>query len=238
MTQTLVDDTDLERSSVVANARMNRTRGLSGINSYARELGFDPLAWLRARAAQYGSASWLDLCCGSGRALIEAAAQCAESGERVTFRGVDLIDSFEETPPTLQSLRLEAASLHHWEPPERFDLVTCVHGLHYVVDKLALVERAAGWLAPEGKFLAHLDLANLRRASGEPLGRMALARFRAAGVAFDRRSGVLSYGGRQQITFNLQYLGADDRAGTNRTGQEAVDSYYNASRGSRAAKNH
>lgn len=141
------------------------------------------------------------------------------------------------SPPTLQSLRLEAASLHRWEPPDRFDLITCVHGLHYVGDKLALVERAARWLAPDGMFRAHLDLANLRRASGEPLGRLALARFRAAGMVFDRRTGLLTGSGPRSIAFGPKYVGADDAAGPNRTGQEAVDSYYAVSGARRAVKN-
>jgi hypothetical protein len=39
----LLDDTTLAASSVVANSAMNRERQLAGANSYARELGFDPL---------------------------------------------------------------------------------------------------------------------------------------------------------------------------------------------------
>ena len=46
----LLAGADLERSSVVANSQVNRERGLSGRNSYERELGFDPLDWLLDRA--------------------------------------------------------------------------------------------------------------------------------------------------------------------------------------------
>lgn len=35
------DDAELEASAVVANCAMNRERQLAGVNSYARELGFD-----------------------------------------------------------------------------------------------------------------------------------------------------------------------------------------------------
>ncbi|CRK56250.1 hypothetical protein [Alloactinosynnema sp. L-07] len=59
----LIDDTALALSSVVANNAMNRGRGLE---SYRRELGFDPIAMVRDRG-------WLDLCCGEARALIDAA---------------------------------------------------------------------------------------------------------------------------------------------------------------------
>lgn len=45
----LIDDRALAGSSVVANNAMNRERGLSGPNSYARELGFDPVDRVRRR---------------------------------------------------------------------------------------------------------------------------------------------------------------------------------------------
>lgn len=37
----LLDDAALEKSAVVANRAMNRERQLAGVNSHARELGFD-----------------------------------------------------------------------------------------------------------------------------------------------------------------------------------------------------
>src|SRR5689334_4762791 len=39
----LLDDAALELSAVVANCAMNRERQLAGVNSYTRELGFNPL---------------------------------------------------------------------------------------------------------------------------------------------------------------------------------------------------
>ncbi|WP_232837191.1 class I SAM-dependent methyltransferase [Lentzea terrae] len=48
------------------------------------------------------------------------------------------------------------------------DLVTCVHGLHYVGDKLGLLVRAASWLVPGGRFVANFDVAGVRRADGSP----------------------------------------------------------------------
>ena len=35
------------------------------------------------------------------------------------------------------------ASLAAWRPERTFGLITCVHGLHYVGDKLGLISRAA-----------------------------------------------------------------------------------------------
>jgi hypothetical protein len=58
MTVMLLDDKSLTRSSVVANSTMNRERGLSGANSYTKDLGFAPLAWLEG----WRPARWLDIC--------------------------------------------------------------------------------------------------------------------------------------------------------------------------------
>ena len=63
----LLDDDELERSAVVANCRMNRERNLLGSNGYDRELGFDPLAFLKERTTADVTVAWLDLCCGTGR---------------------------------------------------------------------------------------------------------------------------------------------------------------------------
>lgn len=57
----LVGDVELAASPVVANSTMNRERTLTGVNGYARELGFDPAERLRGRPG-----AWLDLCSGRG----------------------------------------------------------------------------------------------------------------------------------------------------------------------------
>jgi len=65
----IVDDEVLERSSVVANCAMNRERSLTGSNGYGRELGIDVLGMLAGRLEHVPVVRWLDLCCGTGRAL-------------------------------------------------------------------------------------------------------------------------------------------------------------------------
>jgi len=52
----------LELSGIVANSAMNRERVCVGKNSYARELSFDPLDFLKSRLETQGRADWLDLC--------------------------------------------------------------------------------------------------------------------------------------------------------------------------------
>jgi hypothetical protein len=94
----------------------------------------------------------LDLCCGTGRALLQAAHQLRRSGvdDRITLVGVDLVDLFDPIPTVDLPVELITAAATSWAPARRFDLITCVHGLHYVGDKLATVTRAASWLTDDG----------------------------------------------------------------------------------------
>ncbi|HSZ42591.1 MAG TPA: hypothetical protein VK817_21730 [Trebonia sp.] len=108
MESRLLSGAELTSSPVVANRAMNRERQLEGPNSYVRELGFHPLDWLRARLPDARASrsepvpdlSWLDLCCGSGRALIQAAHQLSRAGlgARIGIVGVDLVDFFVSGP--------------------------------------------------------------------------------------------------------------------------------------------
>ena len=131
----LLDDASLESSSVVANIAMNRERGVLGVNSYEKELRLNPVAFLEDRLRDRGEASWLDLCCGCGKALVEAARRLSRTAacDRVVLHGVDLVDMFPQVADGLDFVRLEAVSLHDWQSPREYDLVTCVHGLHYIV---------------------------------------------------------------------------------------------------------
>ena len=224
----LLSDDQLERSAVVANCRMNRERDLLGSNGYDKELGLDPLDLLKERAASGRTAAWLDLCCGTGRALIGAAGIADEEGfgYRISIVGVDLVGMFLTPGPGLTCLRLVEASLRSWQPERAFDLITCVHGLHYVGDKLGLIARAASWLVEDGLFVANLSLENVKVADVPEPGRKLVAGLRHAGLEFDRRRRLVTCRGRAGLELPFRYLGADDRAGPNYTGQPAVDSHY------------
>ncbi|MFG2981863.1 class I SAM-dependent methyltransferase [Streptomyces sp. NPDC048258] len=210
---------ELERSSVVANNTMNRERGLTGVNSYARELGVDPVTHLAARPAP---PSWLDLCSGEGRALREAVPRLPAGA---VLTGVDLVGPLAPAP-TPPGLQLLTASVAHWSPSRTYDLITCVHGLHYIGDQLGLLARAASWLAPEGLLIAHLDPGSLRLPDGAPAGRAAVAALRAAGFRYSARNHRLSLHGPRTVRLPFRYLGADPTAGPNYTGQPAVGSHY------------
>ncbi|MEV0392253.1 class I SAM-dependent methyltransferase [Polymorphospora rubra] len=217
----LLGDDELEGSAVVANCAMNRERQLAGVNSYARELGFDPVDVLTTRPE---GAAWLDLCCGTGRALIQAAAHLRPA--ETTLVGVDLVDAFDPVPATPYAPQLVCASVATWTPARAFDLITCVHGLHYVGDKLAVLTRAANWLTDTGRLVADLDLHSIRLPDGRPAGRRLTARLRAAGFSYDARRHRISRTGPGDVRLPYAFLGADDRAGPNYTGQPAVHSYY------------
>ena len=224
----LLGDAHLEQSGVVANCRMNRERGLVGSNGYDHELGFSPFDVLCDRLANQPTARWLDLCCGQGRALLEAAelAQARGVGDRVELVGVDLAGMFVQVPPDLRSLRFVQASLNTWQPERAFDVITCVHGLHYIGDKLCLLARAVAWLTPDGIFAASLGLENFRDAHGRSATRCTSQALRQAGFTYNARARRVVCEGRRDVEFPFRYLGADDRAGPNYTGQPAVNSYY------------
>ena len=221
----LLDDVGLETSSVVANCAMNRERELSGSNGYGRELGLDPVSFLTERAAAGAERAWLDLCCGSGRALRQAAEVLTKDEVPARIVGVDLVGYFAPGPRQ-ENLTLVEASVTSWAPGRLFDLITCVHGLHYIGDKLGALTRAASWLTHDGLLVANLDLAGIQLPDADA-GRHRLAKaLRANGLDYDARRHRITCRGRRDIVLPLDYLGADDQAGPNYTGQPAVDSHY------------
>ena len=224
----LLNNSQLERSSVVANCLMNRERGAWGANSYAKELGFNPVDYLKQRLSQQATASWLDLCCGAGNALIQATEHFHKEGlaSRVRFVGVDLVRMFSRYPREWDFLELKEASLSDWRADQPFDLITCVHGLHYIGDKLEVIKNAVSWLTDDGMFVAHIDLANLKFVDGKPAGRSIMADLRRAGLTYNPKRRLLTCKGQRRVILTYDYLGADDHAGPNYTRQEAVDSYY------------
>jgi SAM-dependent methyltransferase len=227
MSMKYLDNRQLERSPVVANSTMNRGRGLLGVNSYARDLSFDPLDFLIRRLDSRDSVRWLDLCCGSGKALIEAALHIRQKFlvERVRLLGIDLIPMFEEFPSDLGCLELKACSVFDYESDVHFDLVTCVHGLHYVGDKLGLLQRIPSWLKDDGLFLGHLDFDNLKL-SGDSASSVFLRGLRRQEWNYDSRRHLLRLDRSKLFVMEYRYVGADDGAGSNYTGQPSVTSYY------------
>ncbi|MFI6598101.1 class I SAM-dependent methyltransferase [Nonomuraea sp. NPDC050536] len=139
--------------------------------------------------------------------------------------GVDLVDFFAG-PPCPPRLRLITASVTAWVPEGAFDLITSVHGLHYVGDKLGVIAGAAGRLTEDGLFVANFDARSVRREDGAPAGASLTRALRVAGLDYDARAKRIRSYGRREVRLPYSYVGADDGSGPNYTGQPAVDSHY------------
>jgi SAM-dependent methyltransferase len=209
----LLGDYALERSSVVANCQMNRQRTLTGSNGYTKDLRLNPLDFLLGRSGE--KVRWLDMCCGEGKALAEAAQNVHNQGrdEKCEIIGVDLIAPPTRSETTFCCLRFVQASLLNWHPVGQFDLITCVHGLHYIGDKLGLIVRAASWLNEDGLLVANLDLTNIKLTDGRSTSRIVARELRRAGLDYDSRNKLLRCHRRKEIRLPFRYCGADDQAG-------------------------
>lgn len=223
----MLDDETLRKSSIVANCAMNRQRQLVGSNGYAFELKFDIASWLSTQL-EVRPIRWLDVCCGTGMALIDAVQLSETLGHsnQLSIVGIDLAGHF--VGHNYPQLELKKTSIESWDPQGGYDLVTCVHGLHYIGDKLAAVKKMVNCLTEDGLFFASIDLANLRFQDGRLAGRIAVNRLREHGIDYDKNNRLIRCSGGLSVeSFNLKYCGADDQAGPNYTGQPAVNSYYN-----------
>jgi SAM-dependent methyltransferase len=228
----LLSNAELLASETVANSCMNRDRGLSGVNSYARELGFDIVDFLQERVVQNGEAFWYDACCGTGRALAQFVNSGEPRAQAVRVLGVDLIGDFVASPASPAELRLVAADVVSFRPESPADLITCVHGIHYLGDKLKFLETVYAALAPGGVFIGHFDPANLRfTESGTDWSRL-LRRIRAEGVNMEvRRHRLHMVRNDTPLSFGLVYQGAQRAEGPNFSGMVGVDSWYAALEG-------
>lgn len=220
----LIDEDELSSTAVVANCRMNRERGLHGTNGYEVELCFDPLVWLARRSASSGErVRWLDLCCGSGQALCDAMISAPEPlRRRLEITGVDLVTSAVALP----GVDLVESAIHRWEPEVRYDLITCVHGLHYVGDKLGVLARAAAWLVDDGFLVANFAASSIRQNDGRSAATLATRALRSVGYAYNSRQRLVTRAGSATVAFPVTFLGADPAAGPNYTGQAAVNAHY------------
>ena len=209
----LLSETELVRHSVVANCQMNRQRGLLGVNSYAKDLGMD----IQAVLAELRTPGWLDVCCGEGRALLEAAELIPD----VRYHGLDLVAAFAGTH---EKVRYSVGPISGFRPSRKFGFITCVHGLHYVGDKLGALQSLSAWLADDGLFVGHFDLESLQFEGGDGGRAMVEAVLGRSGYQYNRLSRILK--GQGLLNFEADYLGADPNAGPNFTGQPAVNSHY------------
>ena len=224
----LKNQNQLHNSSIVANSLMNRGRKCFGGNSYEKELSFPILEFLISRAQTEKQTVWLDICCGQGNALIEAAKTLTEQNldSNINVIGIDLVGMFQKFPSESDCLELIKTSFEDFKSTREFDLITCVHGLHYISDKLEFIENCVSRLKPDGIFLTNLDLANFKFQNGERADKTIAKSFKNVGLEYDSKKHLLVCKGKKEFKFEFEYLGADDEAGANYTKQKVVDSYY------------
>jgi ubiquinone/menaquinone biosynthesis C-methylase UbiE len=223
----LLSEDKLVWSPIVANSRMNRERNASGINSYEQEFKFKPATYLAEKIKAFGKSSWLDLCCGQGNALIQTAAYFADKGlqHNIILKGIDLLDSFNIITGDANHIIFESKSVVNWLPDRKYDLITCSHGIHYLGDKLKVIENAIAALSSHGMFIANFDLANIV-VTGTDSKVYLKKLFKKTVTEYNSKSKIIKQIGSANIKFGLMYIGADDNSGPNYTGQDAVTSYY------------
>jgi SAM-dependent methyltransferase len=223
----LLTEEELIWSPVVANINMNRKRKATGINSYERDVKLSPIKLLLQRIETNGTAAWLDLCCGEGNALIEAAITLQRKDVQHTTRltGIDLVDHFTTIPTGINNLQFLVSSIDKWVASQQYDLITCVHGLHYAGDKLAALAKTFAALKHDGVFIANFDIASIQVKNVDTKKYLQNI-FAKHGVQYNVRSHIITCNGAKDIDFGVVYIGANDGAGPNYTGQEAVDGYY------------
>ncbi len=218
---------ELGWSDVVANNAMNRERKAIGINSYEKDVYLNPIKFIEERLDK-GNVSWMDLCCGRGNALIEASKIFHEKKykHKLCLEGLDLVDYFAEQDEQDEILSLKQSNLESWLPIESYDLITVVHGLHYIGDKLALIQKALAALKKDGLFTANLDLNNIKIKGKENSLEIVKSYFKKEKLNYNARKKVLRIEGIRKVQLPFRFIGANDAAGPNYTGQNVVDSYY------------
>jgi trans-aconitate methyltransferase len=68
----------------------------------------------------------------------------------------------QEFSSELKHLQLVEMPIEDFKPTEEFDLITSVHGLHYIGDKLSVIQKAASWLKEDGVLVTNLELKSLK----------------------------------------------------------------------------
>lgn len=207
---------------------MNRKRIAKGINSYEKDIKLDPIHFIEEKL-QRDNVHWIDLCCGEGNALIQVAKHFTENNfkNKLRISGIDLVDFYNDDCIKFEPmLQIETINLEYWKPKTKYDLITIVHGLHYVGDKLALINKAASSLKKDGLLIANLDINHISIQDNANSEKMIKKYFKNNSIVYNSKTKILRVNGFTQIENKFEYVGANDEIGPNYTGQNAVESIY------------
>lgn len=224
----LKNDDELSWSSVVANNAMNRKRVALGVNSYEKDIKINIASYLKSIESEQ-EVRWIDLCCGEGNALLEVAniLKKEANNSRYKLEGIDLVGYFNPSVFEVENiLEIGEINLSDWKTSFKYDLITIVHGLHYIGDKLKLIRYAASRLKSDGILLANLDIRDVEITNEVDSKKIIQEYFGKEGVDYNLRTKLLSIKGNKNMQDDFIYLGADDKVGANYTGQDVVKSYY------------
>jgi len=226
MNSNLLNDWSLEWSCTVANNAMNRERKAIGINSYTNEIKLNVIEFIISREHEK-NIYWTDLCCGRGKALIQVSDYFKNSMlyDNLFLNGIDLVDFFDDYNNS-NNLSLLQLNLNRWQPRYKSDLITVVHGLHYIGDKIGMIIKSISSLKPDGLFVGNLDLDNIIIDNNKKGKLLILNFFKRNKINYSARNKIISSGYIENLQSDFIYLGADDKAGPNYTGQNAVNSFY------------
>ena len=191
MNKKLLNESELEWSAVVANNSMNRERKATGVNSYEKDLKLNPIRFILERKNQ-ADIQWLDLCCGKGNALIEVAKhiQNTDLVHKTHLLGIDLVDYFADKKD-LNNLTFRTLNLSNWQPETAYDLITIVHGLHYLGDKIGLIIKAASALKKDGVLMANMDIKNIQIMGYENKEKALKSFFKSAEIGYNDRTKMI-----------------------------------------------
>lgn len=224
----LKNDDELSWSSVVANNTMNRKRVASGVNSYEKDIKINIESYLKGIESKQ-EVRWIDLCCGEGNALLEVVniLKKEPNSSRYKLEGIDLVGYFNPSVFEVENiLEVSETNLSDWTTNFKYDLITIVHGLHYIGDKLKLIKYAASRLKSDGILLANLDIRDVEITNEVDSKKVIQEYFRKEGIDYNLRTKLMRIEGNKNMQQDFVYLGADDRVGANYTGQDVVKSYY------------
>ena len=145
---------------------------------------------------------------------------------KIGLEGIDLVSYFSEYSAYEGILRLIQMNLENWTPNKKYDLVTIVHGLHYIGDKISLLEKVSNALNQDGKLLGNFSLENVRIQGVKDSEKMLRKIFKESGIVYNSRTKMIEITESISLSSKFKYLGADDQVGPNYTGQPVVDSVY------------
>jgi hypothetical protein len=148
-------------------------------------------------------------------------------GDCITTLGVDLIGQIAQVPNEY----VVVGDVSTFNPGYAVDIITCVHGLHYVADKLAILCHFYSLLAPEGQIVANLDLMNII-VDDQPIAKWtAFTKLIAEPkptATFKNHVLTLTKGSECSLTFGLRFVGASISTEPNYSGITVVNSCYSS----------